>query len=45
MLKLKYVINSRLEIPNTNYLVQGNTVPNRNTVANMYKYIVLQVTR
>ena len=29
------VINSRLEIPNTNYLVQGNTVPNSNTIANM----------
>ena len=29
------VINSRLEIPNTNYVVQGNTVPNRNTIANM----------
>ena len=29
------VINSRLEIPNTNYLVQGTTVPNRNTIANM----------
>ena len=29
------VINSRLEIPNTNYVVQGITVPNRNTIANM----------
>ena len=25
-------INSGLEIPHTNYVVQGNTVPNNNTI-------------
>ena len=33
------LINSRLEIPHTNCVVQCNTVPNSNTIANMYMYI------
>ena len=35
MLKLA-LINSRLEIPHTNYVVQCDTVLNNNTIANMY---------
>ena len=38
MLKLT-LINSRLEIPHTTHVVQRNTVPNNNTVRNMYMYI------
>ena len=35
-------INSRLEIPHTNYVVQCNTVPNNNgTIPNTYMYIRL----
>ena len=38
MLKLTE-INSRLEIPHTNYVVQCNTVLNDNIIANVYMYI------
>ena len=37
MLKLT-LINARLEIPHVNYVGQCNTVPNENTIANMYMY-------
>ena len=41
MLKLT-LINSRLEIPHTNYVVQCNTVPNSSTIAlNVYMYYAL----
>ena len=38
MLRLT-LTNSRLEIPNTKNVVQSNTVPNNNKIANMYMYI------
>ena len=41
MLKLTK-INSRVEIPHTNYVVQCNTVPNNNTIANMNMYISIR---
>ena len=48
MLKLT-LINSRLEIPHTNYVVQCNTLPNNDTIASMYVYIrissPLKITR
>ena len=48
MLKLT-LVNSRLEIPQTNYVVQCTTVPNNNTIAIMYMYIriwsPLKITR
>ena len=31
-------LNSRLEIPHTNYVVQCNTLPNNSTIANTYMY-------
>ena len=31
---------SRLEIPHTNYVVQSNTVPNNNKIANMHIYMI-----
>ena len=34
-----YRVGIFLEIPHTNYIVQCNTVPNSNTIANMYMYI------
>ena len=41
MLKLT-LINSRLEIPHTNYVVQCNTVPNNSTIAlNVCRYYAL----
>ena len=38
MVKLT-LLNSRLEVPHANYVVQCNTVPNNNTVANMFMSI------
>ena len=32
-------ISSGLEIPDTNYVAQCNTMPNSSTIANMYMYI------
>ena len=33
------LIDSRLEVPHTNYVVQCNTVPNNNTIVNMYMIV------
>ena len=36
-------INSGLEIPQTNYVEQGNTVPNYNTIGNTYTCMCIRL--
>ena len=36
-------LNLRLEIPQANYVVQCNAVPNNNTIANMYMYVRMMI--